>query len=196
MAQKDKRLIPGTIRQLRPSDLPKFRDHLLRLDPATRRDRFNGGISDTFVTAYAERSFASGTTVIGYIEIDKVLGAAEIHECVDHDAPTAEIAFSVEPKLQGKGIGALLFERLLAHARAMGYVRLRVTTHPDNGRMRRLARKFNARLSFQAGETVGVIDLDPLATVREAQDEPWWPLRLLGLGRGTMRDRPNHSLGH
>ena len=31
---------PGIIRQLRPSELPQFREHLLRLDPASRRDRF------------------------------------------------------------------------------------------------------------------------------------------------------------
>src|SRR5690606_24340056 len=72
--------LTGTIRQLRPSDLPRFREHLLRLDAESRRDRFNGFADDRFISAYAYRSFAAGTTVIGYVEGDKVLGAAEIHE--------------------------------------------------------------------------------------------------------------------
>jgi GNAT superfamily N-acetyltransferase len=153
---------PGVIRQLRPSDLPRFRDHLLRLDARTRRDRFNGGIGDRFVEAYADRCFAEGTTVIGHVSGDEVRGAAEIHERPQDDEPTAEIAFSVEPRFQGRGIGTLLFERLLLHARGLGYRHLRVTTHADNGAMRRLARKFGAALSFETGETVGVIHLPPL----------------------------------
>ena len=53
---------PGTIRQLRPSDLPRFREHLLRLDMHGRRDRFNATNDDDFVIAYAGRCFADGTT--------------------------------------------------------------------------------------------------------------------------------------
>ena len=107
--------LSGRIRQLEKSDLPSFRDHLLRLDPVSRRDRFNGGLGDTFVAAYADRSFSDGTTVIGYVEAGRVRGAAELHDCPDDDEPTGEIAFSVEPQFQGRGIGALLFERLLEH---------------------------------------------------------------------------------
>ena len=152
---------PGIIRQLRPSELPQFRDHLLRLDPASRRDRFNGRPDDTFIASYAERSFRDGTTVIGYVEGDRVLGAAELHERADLVEPTGEIAFSVERELQHRGIGTRLFERLLLHALGLGYTRLRVTTHPENTAMRALARKYATSLEFQAGETVGMIDLGP-----------------------------------
>ena len=41
----------GMIRQLRPSELPLFRNHLLRLDAASRRDRFNGITDDQFVAS-------------------------------------------------------------------------------------------------------------------------------------------------
>ncbi len=183
MASQFERL-PGRIRQLRPSDRREFRDHLLRLDPASRRDRFNGGLGDAYVVAYAERCFARGTTVIGYVEDGRVRGAAELHDCPDDAEPTGEIAFSVEPALQGHGIGALLFERLLTHARALGYVRLRVTTHPENARMRSLAAKFDAHLNFHAGETVGIIELDPVPAIRGAWSalastaHAWlWPAR-------------------
>ncbi|OJU51643.1 MAG: GNAT family N-acetyltransferase [Mesorhizobium sp. 61-13] len=164
MEQDVQRAVPlmGTIRQLRPSDLPRFRDHLLRLDPESRRDRFNGVTDDTFVEHYANRSFASGTTVIGYVENGDVLGAAELHERAEEAEPTAEIAFSVERHLQGRGIGANLFERLIMQARGLGYTQLRVTTHPQNAAMRALARRYNATLVFEDGETVGAIHLDPL----------------------------------
>lgn len=149
----------GVIRQLRPSDLPHFRDHLLRLDAASRRDRFNGVTDDEFVALYAERCFHEGTTVIGYVEGREVHGAAELHERADLPEPTGEIAFSVEAHLQHRGIGSRLFQRIIGHALAMGYTKLRVTTHPQNQAMKALARKFGARLTFEDGETVGMIDL-------------------------------------
>lgn len=149
----------GLIRQLRPSDLHRFQEHLLRLDAASRRDRFNGGTDDASIERYADRSFHGGATVIGYVEDDMVMGAAELHERPEFDVPTGEIAFSVERERQGMGIGSRLFERLLVHAQALGYGRLLVTTHPNNDAMKALARKFDACLTFEAGEAMGVIEL-------------------------------------
>jgi RimJ/RimL family protein N-acetyltransferase len=161
----------GVIRQLRPSDLPRFRDHLLRLDAESRRDRFNGAINNQFIESYADRSFHDGTTVIGYLEGDEVLGAAELHERPEYAEPTGEIAFSVERLRQHQGIGAKLFERLIAHAHALGYTHLRVTTHADNRAMKALVRRFNAKLTFDADEAAGIIELDAdawRATLRAA----------------------------
>jgi GNAT superfamily N-acetyltransferase len=149
----------GIVRQLRPSDLPRFRDHLLRLDAESRHDRFNGVTNEGYVSAYAERCFHDGTTVIGYVEGDRALGAAELHERPDFSEPTGEIAFSVEREIQHRGIGSALFERLILNARGFGYEKLRVTTHSGNLAMKALARKFDAHLSFENLETVGIIDL-------------------------------------
>ena len=151
----------GTIRNLRHSERPQFRAHLLRLDRESRRDRFNGPTSDNFVSTYAERCFHDGTLVIGYVEDGKVLGAAELHECPGERVPTGEIAFSVERGLQHRGIGSRLFARLIETALSFGYEELRVTTHPQNETMKRLARKFDAALRFEDGATVGVIALLP-----------------------------------
>ena len=163
--------LTGTIRQLRPSDLPRFRDHLLRLDAASRRDRFNGATNDGFVAAYADHCFAQGATVIGYVEGDRVLGAAELHERPEEAEPTAEIAFSVERRLQHRGVGGRLFARLIRQARGFGYTRLFVTTHADNLAMKALARRFEATLTFAEGETVGVIRLEP------AEDDDFFPIQ-------------------
>ena len=152
----------GSIRQLRPSDFHRFRDHLLRLDSESRRDRFNGSTDDHSLKAYAARCFIDGTTVIGCMDSDRVVGAAELHERPDRPDPTAEIAFSVEQSFQRRGIGRRLFERLIIHALALGYTKLHVTTHAQNAAMKALARSFNAKLTFEEGETVGEIVLDPM----------------------------------
>ena len=154
--------LKGTIRHLRHSELPQFRAHLLRLDPASRRDRFNGPASDAFIEAYADRCFSDGTVVVGYVEDNEVLAAAELHEGQPGPIPTGEIAFSVEHSLQRRGIGGLLFAWQIESARTFGYERLFVTTHPQNEAMKRLARRFNASLSFDQGETVGVIAVEPM----------------------------------
>lgn len=167
MLQPRERLTPmtGIVRPLRHSELRAFEAHLLRLDAESRRDRFNGPANDHFVSGYAERSFHDGTIVIGYVEDGRVLGAAELHERPEDDVPTGEIAFSVEREMQHRGLGAALFAQLVQTAKAFGYQRLRVTTHPQNEAMKRLARRFSASLRFEDGETVGVIDLGPASAL-------------------------------
>jgi GNAT superfamily N-acetyltransferase len=157
----------GTIRQLRPSEELLFRQHLLELDPASRRDRFNGVTDDAFLSRYSSRCFHDGTTVVGYVVDGKVRGAAELHERPDLTEPTGEIAFSVDKDFQFQGVGAALFKRLVESARGYGYERLIVTTHPNNEAMKSLARRFNAKLTFEEGETVGLIELEPEAALVE-----------------------------
>ena len=89
-------------------------------------------------------------------------GAAELHERPDLSEPTGEIAFSVDKELQYQGVGSALFRRLIESARGYGYERLIVTTHPHNEAMKSLARRFDAKLTFEEGETVGLIELAPI----------------------------------
>lgn len=175
-------LVDRRIRLLRHSERLQFRDHLLRLDAASRRDRFNGSHSDSSLVSYADRCFSNGAVVIGYVENGKVLGAAELHERAEDAVPTGEIAFSVERHLQRRGLGRQLFSRLIESARAFGYERLIVTTHPGNEPMKQLARSFDARLKFHQGETVGLIELDPFSrksTVTDALASVNVPLALV-----------------
>ena len=60
-------------------ELPLVRDHLLRLDPASRRDRFNGFLDDGFIESYVAKCAEDGTVIIAYIENGVVRGAAELH---------------------------------------------------------------------------------------------------------------------
>src|SRR5437764_3280643 len=149
----------GSIRTLTAREMPLLREHLLRLDPESRRDRFNGATDESFVESYAARCLADGTVVIDYVEDDKVLGAAELHQPDPAVDGVPEIAFSVERAVRRKGVGSVLFRRLITEAEGRGYDSLRITTGYGNEAMRALAHKFGAHLTFRQGESTGTIDL-------------------------------------
>ena len=150
----------GYVRTLRQQEeLPLLRDHLLRLDPASRYDRFNGFMDDSFIEGYAAKCADDGTVIIAYIEEGAVRGAAELHPPDQLPDGLPEIAFSVEASVRRQGVGSILFKRLIAEARWKGYPALRITTGAQNQAMRALANKFGANLTFRHGESTGTIDL-------------------------------------
>jgi RimJ/RimL family protein N-acetyltransferase len=152
----------GYVRTLRQQEeLPLLRDHLLRLDPQSRHDRFNGFMDESFIERYAAKCADDGTLIVAYIEGGMVRGAAELHPPEQSDDGLPEIAFSVEDVTWRRGVGSSLFQRLIAEARWKGYHALRVTTGAQNHAMRALANKFGAHLAFRQGESAGTIDLKP-----------------------------------
>ena len=158
------KLARGIVRTLRQQEeLPQLRDHLLRLDPESRHDRFHGFMDDSFVERYAARCADDGTVIIAYIEDGVVRGAAELHPPDQSPDSLPEIAFSVEARVRRQGVGSILFKKLIAEARSKGYHSLRITTGAQNQAMRALAHKFGAHLSFRHGESTGSIDLKPQA---------------------------------
>ena len=140
-------------------ELPLLRDHLLRLDRNSRRDRFHGFMDDSFIEHYAEKCANDGTVVIAFFENGVVRGAAELHPPEQSPDSLPEIAFSVEASVRRRGVGSILFRKLIAEARAKGYTSLRITTGAQNEAMRALASKFGAHLTFRQGESTGTIDL-------------------------------------
>jgi GNAT superfamily N-acetyltransferase len=150
----------GHVRTLiQQEELPLLRDHLLRLDAASRHDRFNGFLDDGLIERYAARCAEDDTVIIAYIKNDAVRGAAELHPPDQSPDSLPEIAFSVETSVRRQGVGTILFRRLIAEARCKGYTSLRITTGAENHAMRALARKFGAHLNFRHGESTGTIDL-------------------------------------
>jgi GNAT superfamily N-acetyltransferase len=150
----------GYVRTLsQHEELPLLRGHLLRLDSKSRRDRFNGFADDDFIERYAAKCAADGTIIIAYMENGVVRGAAELHTPESSPDGLPEIAFSVEPVVRRRGVGSVLFKRVISEARWRGYRTLRVTTGVQNQAMRALARKFGANLAFGYGESTGTIDV-------------------------------------
>jgi GNAT superfamily N-acetyltransferase len=151
----------GVVRTLsQREELPLLRDHLLRLDPESRHDRFHGFMDDSFIERYAAKCADDGTLIIAYLEDGVVRGAAELHPPGTSPDLQPEIAFSVETGLRRKGVGSTLFRKMIEEARAKGYRTLRITTGAQNDAMRALAHKFGAHLTFRYGESTGTIDVE------------------------------------
>jgi GNAT superfamily N-acetyltransferase len=193
-----------SVRTLRQQEeLPLLRDHLLRLDRESRHDRFHGFLDDGFIERYAAKCAGDGTVIIAYIEDGVVRGAAELHPPDQSPDSLPEIAFSVETCVRRRGVGSILFRKLIAEARSKGYQSLRITTGAQNRAMRALANKFGAHLTFRHGESTGSIDLKQQNQLRLATpaiatpfdaaramiyfNRMYWKLflRMYGLGRAA-----------
>src|SRR6201992_1627154 len=127
----------GYVRTLsQREELPLLRDHLLRLHPESRHDRFSGYLDEEFIERYAKKCAEDGTIIVAYMESGIVRGAAELHPPEQSEDGLPEVAFSVEECVRRQGVGSLLFRRLISAARWEGYRTLRVTTGAGNQAMR------------------------------------------------------------
>jgi GNAT superfamily N-acetyltransferase len=158
------------IRKLWIGEIDKYREHLLRLDPQSRRNRFAGTVSDNSIRNELELSATADAVVHGCF-IDGVLrGAAELRPPGLAMPRQAEIALSVEKPWQSRGVGSALLRRTLLAARNRGYRLLHMACLADNERMQQLARKFDAELSFDFDSVIGEVESSrptPLSLMRE-----------------------------
>jgi len=118
----------GTIRKLWISEPDLYRDHLLRLDPESRRNRFSGGVSEQFMRDYAELAFGIDSIIHGFFVDGTLRGAAELRTIGAAVNREGEAAFSIEKPWQSHGVGSMLLER-----------------------------KYDAELSFDFGSVVGEV---------------------------------------
>jgi GNAT superfamily N-acetyltransferase len=136
------------IRKLGKAERNLLLAHLLRLDPASRRLRFSGTVSDENITAYVARLDEADCSTIGAFDEDGVLrGVCETIRFKDG----AEIALSVENKLQGAGIGQKMLSETLRRAAARGIKKVHLTAMAENGRLRRLAAAFPSSVRMEDG---------------------------------------------
>lgn len=164
----------GTIRKLWPAEVDKFRDHLLRLDKASRRMRFAHAVSDGFIADYASGMTANGAIVFGFFVDAELHAAAELRKIGDTWGQEAEAAFSVETAYQEKGIATELLGRIIRSARNRGVRHLIMSCLADNAKMQAVARHHDAELRFEHGEVIGEIVPDgasPMSVLAEAVDD-------------------------
>lgn len=160
----------GSIRKLWVADTAAFKDHLMRLDPQTRRNRFGMAASDEFVARYAETSFALDTLIHGVFVGGDLVGVGELRS-LGRSRTEAEAAFSVETDWQGRGFGQRLMDRVLLAARNRRIERLYMNCLASNGQMQRLARRAGADLEYEGGDVVGLVvpqTPTPASWLREA----------------------------
>jgi len=170
------------VRRLWPADMVAFRDHLLRLDPQSRRDRFSGAVSDEFLVGYAENCFGAGDLVFGAFVDGQLRGAGELRSenaIWTESAPfskrvLAEAAFSVEEPYRRCGLGEQLFARLVRAASNHGVETIEIMCQADNLPMQKLAAKFSTELRFEAHQVTGCLIArrpTPFSLWREASQD-------------------------
>jgi GNAT superfamily N-acetyltransferase len=144
----------GLIRKLWGVETHAYRDHLLRLDPESRHNRFNATIADDPVRGYAATAGGSDVILHGFFVNGVLRGVADLRIL----GREAEAAFSIEKPWQSLGIGSALLERCRLAARNRGIKHLQVCCLPANYRMRHLARKFEAEMTFDCGAVIGTME--------------------------------------
>src|SRR3954468_15822668 len=150
--------IDGVIRKLWIDRAGAYRDHLLRLDAESRRNRFGGAGSDEFIHKYIALPIGLDAVIHGYF-VDGVLrGVAELRPLGRGLTDEAEAAFSIETPWQSHGVGSALLERTLLAARNRGIKLLHMACLANNQRMVDLAKKFDAELTFDFGSVIGEVE--------------------------------------
>jgi len=163
-------LTDGVIRKLWVDRAGPYRDHLIRLDPDSRRSRFGGAVSDQFILNYIELSFGLDVVMHGFFVGGILRGVAELRPLGNGFAEEAEAAFSIETPWQSHGIGTALLERTLLVARNRGIKLMHMPCLASNRRMIELARKFEAELKFDFGSVIGEVEAPhptPMSVLRE-----------------------------
>ena len=163
-------LTDGMIRKRWIDRAGPYRDHLLRLDKESRRNRFGGAVADEFILNYIELSLGLDAVIHGFF-VDGILrGVAELRPLGNGFAEEAEAAFSIEKPWQSHGVGTALLERTLLAARNRGIKLVHMACLANNARMIELARKFEAELKFDFGSVVGEVEAPhptPISVWRE-----------------------------
>lgn len=164
----------GVVRKLWIGESEKYRDHMLRLDAESRRNRFAGGVSDEFIRNYAELAAGLDAVTHGFFIHGTLRGAAELRPLGVRFPHQAEAAFSVEKPWQSHGVGSALLRRTLLAARNRGYRHLHMACLAENRRMQQLARKFDAELTFDFESVIGEVESSrptPLSLMREMMSD-------------------------
>lgn len=150
------------LRGLEQSDADAVKAHFLRLSPEARGSRFHGCLSDEAICAYVDRIDWSQTYAFGVFVRGELRAMSELAAYPTDGA--GEIALSVEPQLQGKGLGRTLILLAMLAARRVGMSSLHLIYQAENQSMRSLARNLGAKATRDGGSFDGVI------SVRERKD--------------------------
>jgi acetyltransferase len=137
--------MPIVLRPIRPGDEAAHREFLGSLRPADYRQRFFDAPHPhdreelrryTHLDPAREAAFIASEDKGG----GRILGVARTVR--REDPERAEFAVVVRSNLKGHGLGNLLLDRLIRHARSQGIAKLEGETLASNARMLHLARDF------------------------------------------------------
>ena len=164
---------PLLIRPIRPEDETALGDLLGSLAPEDARMRFFDTMRNLprsqlarFTQIDYDREMALVAIERDANGVERSLG--EVRLVADPDNAFADFAIVVRSELKGQGLGRLLLQSIIAHARRRGIGELRGETLSSNQRMQQLATELGFQL--KTGSEWGMIDL--LLTLRAATATP------------------------
>jgi GNAT superfamily N-acetyltransferase len=153
------------IRQLNAYHRKRIIKHLLALTPQDRYLRFGYAANDDQIKRYAEGLNFEQDSIFGiYNWRLQLIAMAHLAYSVDsHFAACAEFGVSVLTSARGRGLGRLLFERAVMHARNEGVSMMFIHALSENTAMIKIARRAGAVIEQEAGEAQAYLRL-PAAT--------------------------------
>jgi GNAT superfamily N-acetyltransferase len=150
------------VRTLGQRHAPRVLAHLLALSDADRVLRFGYLASDEGIRHYAAQLDYDGDQIFGVFNRKLVL-VALVHLAFGAagrvPGGAAEFGISILPKQRGQGLGALLFDHAITHARNRGVGSLLIHLARDNAPMLAIVRRAGAQVSFEAGEVLAQLPL-------------------------------------
>nr|WP_176426012.1 alpha/beta fold hydrolase [Chromobacterium sp. ASV5] len=148
---------------------PAIRAHLGALSAEDRFTRFGFDISVDRLDRYADDINFNRDIVIGALYRGLLIGMVHIAVFQADAHPCGELGISVDALCQGKGIGRLLFNQGLLHARKRKLVSLRIQYLRRNSRMASLCRGLSTLYEQDGEETsclIRLADPDPAEACR------------------------------
>jgi len=165
----------ATLRTTEPSDLPALRRFFHELSPESRRRRFFtiAEPTEAILERLADSSDpAKAVTLLAIRAVDGEPRPIAVGSYIAVAANAAEVAFAVDDRFHGRGLGTVLLERLAAIAAAHGFRRFDAITLPENAAMLEVFHEsgFEIRSRLQSGAVDVKLSLSPTAeTVASAE---------------------------
>jgi acetyltransferase len=140
----------ATIRPIRPDDAPRLQAGFARLSQETIFFRFMSYVTrlaDEEAQRLATVDYDQHMALVASIQEqgeERLIGVAryaKLPKDLDQSTPdTAELAVIVADDYQGRGLGTMLLERLIAYAQAHGVRKVVGTVHQSNLKMLQILR--------------------------------------------------------
>jgi acetyl coenzyme A synthetase (ADP forming)-like protein len=168
----------GSVATLRPSrgdDAPSLKRFFHDLSPESRRRRFFtlAEPGSALIEKLCDSSDpVRALTLLAIRVVDGEARPIAVGSYLAESPTAAEVAFAVDDRFHGKGLGTVLLERLAAAAIAHGFRRFEATTLAENAQMLEVFREsgFEIRSRPESGTIAVRLSLDPTAEAVASED--------------------------
>ena len=163
------RTVPASpeVRPLAATDAEQVIAHLTALADQDRVLRFGYQVSDEGLRSYVRQIDFDHDVVFGIAgEAGDLVGVAHLAYPTQDDG-SAEFGVSVTPQARGRGLGALLFEHAVAHARHKHVGKLLIHIARDNAAMLAIVRRAGASVSFEGSDALATVPLPQPASAAD-----------------------------